>query len=78
MADPTPDEVAFLALLSRGTEFRAAALELGEAAALKVPFNCILNGWVDRGEITKKGREVVAIALKPPVWEITIMPPEKR
>lgn len=78
MADPTKTEIAFLAMLSRGMGFNKAATSLVGDDVVKVPFNCLLNEWINRGAITQKGRDVVAKALKPTPWEITILPREKK
>lgn len=78
MDEPTKTELAFLAMLARGVEFTKAATSLAGDDVLRVPFSCTLNGWVNQGAITQKGRELVAKALKPVPWEITVPPPAKR
>jgi hypothetical protein len=73
MPEPSKDEVAFLAMLSSGEDFTRAARSLGDLG-VKVAFNCVLNGWVDRGLITEQGRAAVRKALTPTPWEITVLP----
>lgn len=74
---PTKDESAFLAMLASGSSFEAAAVGLGPAEHLRVPFQCVLNGWVDRGRLTKEGHAHARKFLEPPKWEITVLPPGK-
>lgn len=62
---PTSDELSLLALLYKGYEFVSACQSLGDAGA-KAAFQCILNGWIDRGEITPAGRALVPESLRKP------------
>lgn len=72
--EPTKDETAFLAMLASGSSFEEAACGLGVEQHLRVPFQCVLNGWVDRGRLTKTGQTIAHEFLKPPKWEISVLP----
>ena len=65
-------------MMASGSTFETAAVALGVEEQLSAPFNCILNGWVDRGRLTQTGLAVAHKAMKPTPWEITVLPPAKR
>jgi len=48
-------ERALLLALNAGFDFKAVVLAMGDEG-VRVSFQCILNGWVDRGAITEAGR----------------------
>lgn len=56
-----PDEKqhTFLRALERGDDFTKAATDLGVEDHLRVPFGCVLAGWVSQGQLTETGREAL-------------------
>lgn len=59
---PTEGEHTLLCLLAAGEEFTRAVSRFEGNEGLRHGFQCTLNGWVDRGQITAAGR---TLALKP-------------
>lgn len=72
--DPTEKEHAFLCMLVAGEDFDQAATVMGGNDALRVPWQCLLNGWIDRGRITKAGRELALRPCRTTKFQITILP----
>lgn len=73
MADPTALQHEFLRNLERMT-YAAAVYSLSDqSAALATAFQCTLNGWVDRGVLTAKGREIAARPNKTNAYEIKVL-----
>lgn len=55
MADPSQEELQLMRRLQSGEDFDAAVQTCGISTA----YNCILNGWIERGSLTSAGRELV-------------------
>ena len=55
--DPTKLEMELLVLLALGAPFEESVQATSEG--LGVAFQCILNGWIDCGELTDAGRSHV-------------------
>ena len=46
---------AFLMALAAGFDFRRVTLAFGDEG-VRIAFDCLLKGWIDRGQITDAGR----------------------
>jgi hypothetical protein len=66
-------DVGLLARLDGGEDFTSACQAMGDDG-VKAAWNCLMNGWIERGNITAIGRAFVRQALKPVPWEITVVP----
>jgi hypothetical protein len=53
----SPKHLAFLRALERGDAWDEACSDLA------VVFQCLLAGWISKGELTAKGREVLRQAM---------------
>ncbi len=74
MADPTMRELAFIGLLDEMSYERAVAKLGSGTEALRTAFNCTLNGWVSRGELTPAGRAFIRKPIKTTAFEIKVLP----
>lgn len=73
MGEPTEEQYMFLRYLAQGIDFQQAALKMGLDKGTRVSFACILNGWVDRGQLTEAGRAIAEKPLKTTKFEVTVL-----